>query len=202
MITPQPTALDLLSGITEKITEAFRAKGFETDHPAVGKIIALATTQRASEITRSVARLSRGATVVGPVGSGKTDTIRTAFHSTRVVCRSAISLIYRFNDEGSVFWTRLRSTLGEKDIYIDDLGAEPAEGGINFGSRWSMSEFIVWRYECWKRWGSLFFCSSNLPTYSAFVSRYGDRAASRLAEMTCPIVYNGPNRRLAESNWI
>ena len=76
---------------------------------------------------------------------------------------------------------------------IDDVGSEsPA---ARYGVTWSLTDYFDDRYIAWREHGLITLATTNLLGIDELAERYGERAVSRLQEMTDLVIYAQKDRR-------
>lgn len=146
-------------------------------------------------------RLDKGIYLAGNTGSGKSTAMRIA---------KILYPMYRFrtHDDKEILWLERRadeiaSYFSEKGeirafreaplLCIQDLGCEPIEV-LYMGNRVKILQNIIeYRGDCKE---NVTMVTSNIPlTHEDFRTRYGQRAASRMLEMTNYLILSGTDRR-------
>ena len=147
-----------------------------------------------------LAEKPKGLLVMGNIGSGKTtlcEDLVLAMRRVRPAGRVIVLRARRMAEDFSTFpdyiaWLRQKNHAA---VFLDDLGSENI--ACRFGVPWSLADYLDDRYIAWREHQFPTIITTNLKGLREIAERYGDRAASRLREMTVPLVYAYPDRRPA-----
>lgn len=138
-------------------------------------------------------RPKKGLIIFGQVGCGKTTLVDRVFSELGVKRFTAQGIIrdYLEYDDSARYYRRY---YGDRDVVLDDLGAEPSRVQ-KYGMPYGLAEWLQWRYECYKRHGVLTVITTNLQNADDLTRLYGARITSRIREMCAPVLYNHHDRR-------
>jgi DNA replication protein DnaC len=142
--------------------------------------------------------VERGLLVFGQVGSGKTDAVKIltelyrAFYNQNFTTITALKIadLYQNNQHD-----QLERFVNCKNLSIDDLGAEPKSLKYYGSEILPMVDFTYKRYDHWKRNKG---CKTIITTNyndTMIGDNYGERALSRIAEITQCLLLTGLDRR-------
>lgn len=146
-----------------------------------------------------LAEKPKGLLIVGPIGAGKTTLAEDIVQALRRLDRDRVIILRarRMAEDFStfpdyIFWLRQKNS---SVVLLDDLGCEQI--ACRFGVSWSMADYLDDRYLAWREHQLPTVITTNLKGIPEITERYGERAASRIREMTVPLVYAYPDRRPA-----
>lgn len=128
-----------------------------------------------------------GLLLIGPIGSGKTTTLR----SIKRVYERAEKI-----DADTIYANAKKNEAIDDSVYsqnlllLDDLGAEPEKCKIYGDELHPLRRFIIKRYDLYLPT----IITTNLTT-KQIKDRYGDRLYDRIIEMYDVIVYSAPSYR-------
>jgi len=133
----------------------------------------------------------KGLFLIGGTGTGKTVALKIISAFRRYPVFYCDRLVSRYMSNKKSFPEIFEH---EKDIIIDDLGAEVT---INdFGMKFELlTQIITDRHRLFTERGYLTLFSTNLNK-DEFVSRYGQRVYSRIKQMCEPVVCDGQDLRV------
>lgn len=191
--TAKPIPEELLTKTRRDIARRLKAEGLEINPPEVFRDVCTHAAALGLSTFGGFQRPLKGFILFGGVGCGKTTLVRKAFRNTRIPFLSAIRVIQDGIEYADSFAVDRRE-LSRRDLILDDLGAEP-QGVHRFGNPISLVEWLTWRYEVFKRFGSLTYFTANARSGSDLEDLYGGRIISRIKEMAEAIPYDHPDRR-------
>lgn len=148
----------------------------------------------------------RGFVLYGSTGCGKTTLCRLmlsfmrGFLSTqkqislkRILYQNARRIVENFYSD-ETYLTRLYDDLKRASLILDDLGAEKPVS--RYGYSWGLEDLIEERYETWETYHLPTFFTTNIQNPEDMLSRYGERAMSRICGMCNFVQYHYKDRRI------
>ncbi|GHT22375.1 hypothetical protein FACS189419_04830 [Planctomycetales bacterium] len=139
----------------------------------------------------------RGLYISGSTGTGKTTSIKLLAARTKSTPDyfyfSVPQIAEEYGADGEEFYTEFRKENNKRTVILDDLGAEREIR--RFGNTSIIPDLLTWRYDCFKRNGIPTIVISNLLP-SELKERYGERNASRFAEMMQLMPITGKDKRI------
>ena len=188
-----PIPEELLTKTRRDIARRLKAEGLEINPPEVFKAVCSHAAAKGLAGRSRYQRPRKGFILFGGVGCGKTTLVKRAFFGLGVPFTTANRVIQEALEYVDSFQADRRN-LSQTDVILDDLGAEP-QGVKKFGNPIDLAEWLTWRYDVFKRFGSLTYITTNLANGQAIAELYGARIASRIQEMAEVIRYDFPDRR-------
>lgn len=188
-----PIPKELLSRRRHEIAARLKAEGLEINPPDVFKAVCTHVAAKGLAGRVTYQRLPKGFILFGGVGCGKTTLVKRAFFGLGVPFTTANRVIQEALEYVDSFQADRRN-LSQTDVILDDLGAEP-QGVKKFGNPIDLAEWLMWRYDVFKRYGTFTYITTNLANGQSISDLYGARIASRIQEMCEVIRYDFPDRR-------
>lgn len=178
--------------------QRFAKKGLTVDDLEVFDLFASFRAAYVLSERGKIPRPARGIILFGPVGCGKTSLVQAALFQIGFEYVEATTIIEEYRQYGEGSFITDKERWSNKDLILDDLGAE--QNAVVFGNKFSLAEWLEWRYRCFKRFGALTVITTNLQNRQKIAEQYDDRIRSRILEMCDAVKYRHSDRREEEFN--